>query len=464
MRPHVLLVNLPHPERLQRRWVASYQAPNFLVPPTELMGLDALLRGRGVADVTLVDAIAEGLGTSGVVGLCGSHAPTLIVALAGFGSLAQDLDELASLKAAIPGAITAIFGHLPTTTPEPIGRHPGVDLVIRGEAEQTLLALCEALDAGRREWTGIPGLAWIEDGRLVLTTERPRIQDLDALPFPDHTRIALKHYGEPFLPGPIGAVTSARGCPYSCAFCVRAYGQEMAWRSASSLIEELRAQRRIGIRHVRFLDDTFTLDRKRVLALCVALQEADLRITWSCLTRLDRLDEELCRAMARAGCRRAYVGIESADEAQRDTMSKGLGPAAIPGGAAALRSAGIEVSGFFVVGEDAASVAEARRSADLAVSLGLDYVIATRLQVWPGTALWTDEAALDPSGLPTGRRVGAPGASGFAAERALYRRFYSHPRTLARHLGRSVRHPRTTARSAAALLTWAASSATRDFI
>lgn len=469
--PHVLLVNLPHSERLQRRWVASYQAPNFLVPPTELMGLDALLRSRGLADVTLVDAIAEGLTTSGVVGLCGTRAPDLILALAGFGSLPEDLDQLAALKQAFPTSRTAVFGHLPTTTPGPIAGHAGVDLVLRGEAEETLVALCQAMGAsdppGLAGWSSladVAGLAWIEEGELVLTADRPRLVDLDSLPFPDHARIALQHYAEPFLPGPIGAVTSARGCPYPCAFCVRAYGQEMAVRSADSLVEEMRAQRRLGIRHVRFLDDTFTLNRKRVLALCDALLKADLGLSWSCLTRLDRVDEELCRAMARAGCRRAYVGIESADAAIRETMNKGLTDATIRTGTDALRAAGIETSGFFVVGEDAGAVAEARRSAELAVTLGLDYVIATRLQVWPGTELWSEDAALGASGLPTGRRVGAPGASGFAAERALYRRFYAHPRTIARHLGRTVRHPRTAARSAVALVSWAASSATRDFI
>ncbi len=462
--PHVLLVNLPHRSRLQRRWVASYQAPNFLVPPTELMGLDALLRARGLAEVTLVDAIAEELTTSGIVGMCGPRPPSLIVALAGFGSLSEDLDELAALKSAFPLARTAIFGHLPTNTPEPIARHPGADLVVRGEPEDTLVDLCEALASGDPPLEGIPGLSFMKGKELVRTADRPRLRDLDALPFPDHTRISLRHYGEPFLPGPIGAVTSARGCPYPCAFCVRAYGQEMAFRSAASLLEEMRALRRIGIRHVRFMDDTFTLDRTRVVGLCAALLEADLGLTWSCLTRLDRLDDELCLAMARAGCRRTYVGIESADDSQRDTMRKGLRTGSIEAGTSALRSAGIETSGFFVVGEDAGAVAEAHRSARLAVSLGLDYVIATRLQIWPGTDLWSDQAALDPTGLPTGRRVGAPGASGFAAERALYRRFYSHPRTLARHLSRVVRHPRTTACSAAALVSWAASSATRDFI
>jgi anaerobic magnesium-protoporphyrin IX monomethyl ester cyclase len=462
--PHVLLVNLPHPERLQRRWVASYQAPNFLVPPTELMGLDALLRARRLAEVTLVDAIAEDLATSGVVGMCGARPPDLVVALAGFGSLGADLDELAALKGAFPGARTAVFGHLPTSTPEPIARHPGVDLVVRGEPEETLVELCGALGSGDLALEEISGLAFMNGDQLVRTPERPRLKDLDALPFPDHTRISLRRYREPFLPGPIGAVTSARGCPYPCVFCVRAYGQEMAVRSVPSLVEEMRAQQRIGVRHVRFMDDTFTLDRKRILRLCEALIEADLGLTWSCLTRLDRVDDGLCRAMARSGCRRAYVGIESADDSQRDTMRKGLKTGPIEAGTSALRSAGIETSGFFVVGEDAEAVAEAHRSARLAVALGLDYVIATRLQIWPGTDLWSDEAGLDPSGLPTGRRLGAPGVSGFAAERALYRRFYSHPRTLARHLGRMVRHPRTTARTAAALVSWAASSATRDFI
>lgn len=431
MSARLLLVNLPHPVRLQRRWVASYYAPNFLLPPIELLGLAAALRPH--ADVRLVDAIAEDLSVEDVVRRCASFAPQLVVALTGFAVLDADLAALGAIRDGLPGSRSVAFGYLPSAEPELLSRRPDVDVLLRGEPEETLIALCESLDRP----LDVAGLAI--DGEL--SPARPRLTDLDRLPPPDHRLVDLRRYREPFMARPIGVLESARGCPFSCAFCVRAYGRQVVTHSVDWILAAVEDLRAAGAKHLRFLDDTFTVDRGRVLEVCAGLRSRHPGLTWTALTRADRLDDSLARAMATAGCRRLYVGVESADPDVLSRWGKGETLAQIEAGCRAARKAGIELSGFFVVGARGETPKDAARSAELAARLGLDFVIVTRLQLWPGTSLYAERGPLPPErwGIDA-----EPGVDPFALERAVYRRFYLRPRQVVRSVRRAVVHPRDT--------------------
>ena len=452
MSARILLVNLPHAVRLQRRWVASYYAPNFLLPPIELLGLAAALRPH--ADVRLVDAIAEGLSARDVVARYGAFAPQLVVALTGFAVLDADLIALGEIRDGLPGSRSVAFGYLPSAEPVLLSQRPEVDLVVRGEPEATLIALCAALD----QPSDVPGLAL--DG--VLTAARPRLLDLDSLPPPDHRLVDLRRYREPFMARPIGVLESARGCPFSCAFCVRAYGRQVVTHSVEWILAAVDDLRAAGARHLRFLDDTFTVDRRRVMAVCDGLRSRHPGLSWTALTRADRLDRELARAMAASGCRRLYVGVESADPAVLERWGKGESLDQIQQGCAAARAAGIELSGFFVVGAKGETPADAARSAELATRLGLDFVIVTRLQLWPGTTLYAERGPLPPErwGIEA-----EPGVDPFELERAVYRRFYLRPRQVARSLRRAAAHPRDTVVGLSGLGRYVAGAVRhRDFI
>lgn len=451
----VLLLNLPHPERVQRRLSASYRAPNFLIPPLELMALGGLLRTAG-HPVHLVDAIAEELDAAGVIQRSRGFRPDLVVALAGFDTLDQDLDALGRVRDGLRGARSVIFGYLPTLRPQSTAAHRGVDVVVVGEPELTVGELAE-----EREWEQVDGLAWGVGDGFRQTGNRARIRDLDALPFADHSLVDLRRYNEAFVPGPIGVLLSARGCPHPCSWCVKPYGAEVTLRSAASLLDEIGALEAAGIRDLRFLDDTFTLRRSRVLELCEGLRARGSRVRWSCLTRLDRVDPQLAQAMAAAGCRRIYAGIESADPRRLAEWNKGETLEDIEAGARAIKAAGIELSGFFVVGAPGETAADVRRSVALARRLDLDFVIATRLQLWPGTPLHArihggDREAGD------GRVPGAP--EDFELERLFYRSFYLHPRAATRHVRRALTSPRDVGRGLRELVRYVLRAPHHDFI
>ncbi len=443
-----LLLNLPHPKRVMRRWVASYHAPNFLMPPLELMGLGAIVREWKQGEVRLIDAIAEGLDVERTVAQVRADPPDLIVSLAGFNTFPRDMAALDRIAENVPEANVVLLGHLPSLFAQKVLERTRADVVIRGEPELTFSELYDALRDGR-DLSGVAGLTYRENGSVRSTGERGRIEDLDRLPFPDHSLLRLELYNESYLERPIGVIMSERGCPFGCSYCVRTFGRQLLSRSAESILSEIETLGiRHGIRNIRFMDDTFTTNRARLLRLCQGLIERRLGVAWTCLTRVDVVDAEALSLMRRAGCRRIYLGLESGSQRVLDSLHKGLTVEAIREKMAAVRESGIEASAFFIVGAPGETDDDVEQSIRLAIELDLDYVIVTKMQYWPGTDLYESHGDTVGFDLFSGEELlYAPAALEQAGvrQRRFYRRFYLRPAYVARRLGTFWRSPRDVA-------------------
>lgn len=459
-----VLLNLPYPKRVMRRWVASYYAPNFLMPPLELMSLGAILKEWKRAPVRLIDAIAEGWDEGRVVRELQAAAPDLLVTMPGFNTFPRDMASLDRIAASLPGVKVACFGYLPSQFPREVLARTRVDVVIRDEPEVTFSELFDRLSQGR-DLAGIAGIAYRAQGGIVVNPDRPRLTDLDALPFPDHSLVPLDRYSESYLERPIGVIMSERGCPYRCIYCVRTYGNRLVSRSAESILAEVEQLRdRHGIRHVRFMDDTLTVNRERLARICQGLLERRLDVAWTCLTRLDRLDRQILALMKRSGCRRMYIGIESGSQRILDYYRKGLSLDTIRARWPLVRESGIEASAFFLVGAPIETDADVDASIALARELDVDYVIVTKLQYWPGTELFATTAAVA-GAAPAASTAPVGGVAsvafdlfsgdelvysvpGYEKARAwqkrFYRRFYLRPRYVRRRLGTFLHSPRDT--------------------
>lgn len=440
-----VFLNLPHPKRVMRRWVASYYAPNFLMPPLELMQLAAIVRQWKGEQTRLIDAIADGWDTERVLAELRGEPPDLLVALTGFNTFPRDMAVLDRLKAALPETRIACFGYLPSQRPREVLERSGVDFVLREEPELTFSELFDCLAAGDEGGlASIAGLAWRSPDGSRLNPERPRIRDLDALPFPDHSLLHLDRYNESYLDRPIGTIVSERGCPFACTYCVREFGRQVASRSPESILGEIAELEKLGVRNIRFMDDTFTMNRQRLVRICEGLIADHPRTAWTCLTRVDMVDAELLALMRRSGCRRLYLGIESGSQRILDFYRKGLQVEETRRRMAAIRESGIEVSAFFVLGAPIETDADVDASIDLAIELDLDYVIVTKLQYWPGTDLFAshgDQVGFD---LFSGDELlYAPAGYERVLEwqRRFYRRFYLRPRYVRKRLATLVRSP-----------------------
>lgn len=192
---------------------------------------------------------------------------------------------------------------------------PWIDVVVRGEGEVTLPELIEALKTGA-DLASVPGLTYREGSRTLYSEPRPRLTDLDGVAFPAYERVELSEYSK--VP-----VITGRGCPFNCTFCDVGplWGNRTVMRSIDNVMEELSLLRdRFGLDSVYMADDTFDLKRKRTDVFCGEIKE--LGLSWSCLARVDLMDEELLAAMAGAGCDGVFLGIESGSNAVLKAINK----------------------------------------------------------------------------------------------------------------------------------------------
>ena len=205
--------------------------------------------------------------------------------------------------------------------------YPSIDLVVRGEAEQTLPDLVDAL-AGNRPLAAIPGITFRrnEDGEIVRNPAAPLVADLDALPFPAfHLFPDVRHCRH--FPLELG-----RGCPFSCTFCSTNdfFRRNFRLKSPAQMIADMRrVKQTYGINSFELVHDMFTVDRKRVVAFCEALLESKRKnpedaFIWGCSARTDCVDEELIELMSQAGCRGIFFGIETGSKRMQKIIDKGL--------------------------------------------------------------------------------------------------------------------------------------------
>lgn len=158
------------------------------------------------------------------------------------------------------------------------------------------------------------GTAWFENNKVKIYP-KSFVQDLDSLPFPLRDLVLKNPYYYPKL-GECTTLLSSRGCPYSCKYyCPYPLTQGEKWRprSSSSVIDELRDIRDLGIHRVLFRDAVFTLDKNRVEKICQGMRKYNLKIEWWCETRADLLPDDLLELMAESGCKGINVGVESGD-------------------------------------------------------------------------------------------------------------------------------------------------------
>lgn len=233
---------------------------------------------------------------------------------------------------------------------------PRLDHIISGEGEVPLM---EVVSSVLHKPFGLEMAT-----RRQSQSGRRRVIALDNLPMPAWDLIDGRRYSKTPL-------VTMRGCPFDCDFCdVKAtWGKRVTFRSAENVMAEVNyLYRRLGRTHLRIVDDTLTVNRNHIRALCEAFIENRLPVTWTCFARIDTLDEETMRRMSQAGCKGIYLGIESNDEAiLSDIRKPKLNEALLQRTATALSL--FRVTASFIWGFPMEEVSGFHKSIDLAHSL-----------------------------------------------------------------------------------------------
>jgi len=333
----VCLISAPTANQFDSRPVAEPEASRIMgeLAPVGLLSLAAVLEGKGLQpEVIDLNRIyyqwLQGPNKTDFCAFAGDWFANRDFDFFGFSTVCSSypltLRLATEVKRAHRNSVVALGGPQASVVDiSTLSAFPAIDLIVRGEAEQSLPDLVDALTAGR-SLAAVQGITFRQDNTAVRNPEAPLVADLDALPFPAfHLFPDVRHCRH--FPMELG-----RGCPFACTFCSTNdfFRRKFRLKTPEHMIAEMRRVRQTyGIASFELVHDMFTVDRKRVVAFCEALLESRSKnkeddFTWGCSARTDCVDEELIELMSRAGCRGIFFGIESGSARMQKVIDKGL--------------------------------------------------------------------------------------------------------------------------------------------
>lgn len=268
---------------------------------------------------------------------------------------------------------------------------PEVDFAVKGEGEAAFTQLLSAIE-GHLSFEKVQGLAYRdpETGQVVDNPPAPPIEDLDSLPYPARELTPVgRYYSLIANRNPITTMFTSRGCPYRCLFCDRPImGRRFRSHSAASVVNEMEACVKLGIREFFIYDDTFNVNRKRVFEICSEIKKRKLNIGFDIRARADRMDEEMLVELASAGCDRVHYGVESGNEEILKRLQKDLDLDQVRHIFKATRKHGMKTLAYFMIGNPGETREMALKTIQFAKDLDPDFVHFSVLTPFPATAIY----------------------------------------------------------------------------
>lgn len=366
-------------------------ADNVIAPPLGLAYVGAALELAGV-DTDIIDMSAEWMDGQALSRRLESRGPDVVGISCNMAMFEREVLALAAVvKRLIPDTLLIVGGnHATFRADEFLTASPDIDGIVLFEGEETMRELVTTW-CGHGDLTEVPGLALRDKGRILRTSPRPRLEHLDELPLPARHLLRMDLYSESYR----GLLITSRGCPYRCSFCSTAAfnGGRVRVHGIARIMAEIDVvKHRHLIPMVTFVDDTFTIDRRRTEALCRELMQSFPGLSWACETRVDLVDRDLLQLMKNAGCRRIFFGVESVNQAALDRVYKGFHVEQARRTLKDARSVGIDTQASFIIGlpEDDEGLVEELLA--FIEDTSPSRVMIGMLALYPGTALYEKAA------------------------------------------------------------------------
>lgn len=270
----------------------------------------------------------------------------------------------------------------------------GFDAIISGEGEQSLLELVQAVEAGK-SYDEIMGISFLYEGRVQQNPEREKLRDLKFLPFPDRGAIPFETYLDTWQKNHglrTANISTQRGCPYTCKWCSTAvYGQSYRRNSPERVVEEiLLLKEKYKVEALWFVDDVFTVSHKWLTSLHSEFQKANLTIPFECITRAERLNEEILLLLKEMGCFRIWIGAESGSQRIIDRMDRRVELKNVQEMMQKTQTLGMEAGTFLMVGYPGETHADIRQSLEHLRKASPSLLTITRAYPIKGTALYME--------------------------------------------------------------------------
>lgn len=397
----ILLINPPE---------QHFQIQKQLRPPLGLAMIAAVLEQADYS-VEILDCPVEGYSFSDLASRLKMISPPVVGITATTFNRFDAFQSASIVRETLPTATIVLGGiHASFTAYDTLEHISAIDVVCRGEGEETILEIMQAVLNGD-ELAPIQGISYRKDDQILHNSHRHFIRDLDSLPMPAYHLLPMDKYRQkmPFLNIPAALVMTSRGCPGTCVFCsTRAmWGSRVRSRSATAILDEIELLfQEYGAQGVWLYDDTFTFNRAHVEAVVQEIHRRHSRFPWYCEVRVDTVDYDLLKLMKDAGCYYISFGIETATPHLLKKMAKGITIEQVERVINWANQLSIYVKAFFMLGLPEETYSEALSTINYMIELResgrvANPVLTHGLYILPGTPIerYAEKHGLMPGGF-----------------------------------------------------------------
>lgn len=342
-------------------------------PPLDLMMISGTLARHH--EVTVLDAHPQGYGPDRARRLIKQEAPDALVFLISSGSRADDLPFISRIKKALPDIKLVMIGDLAVTRPaELLADNEFIDGAIQNYLDP------EIADGFTKDGLRPVRNLVCRTAERIVAKDRVTLKDA-TIPPPRHDLFPLECYQAPWARKKLlTSTTTSDGCPFACSFCTVGLLDYVA-RPVEDVLVEIKLAKKASAQEIYFQDFLFTAHKKRTLDLCQRLIQEQVNISWCCLSKVNTFDEQVLKAMKRAGCHTIQLGLESGNNQILSEMGKGFTTQDVRRAVRQCSKAGIRTDAIFMIGYPGETEADIRNTVDLA--LGLPLHLATFVIVTP---------------------------------------------------------------------------------
>ncbi|NVM44883.1 MAG: radical SAM protein [Candidatus Lokiarchaeota archaeon] len=366
-------------------------------PPMGILYLATYLREKNF-DVSILDQFARGYSVERTLKWIKQENPDVLgfstITTAGTGIISAEISR--RVKEEINPNIKILFGNYHATFNDRriLEKYPFVDACIRGEGEKTLLEIAEKVEKDQN-FEEIKGLTYRDNGRIVRNDDRPRIENMDTLPFPDRNLLGNVEYkntveGLELSVGKFTSAASSRGCAFQCSFC----SSSMFWgkwrpRSPENIIDELSILEDQGFNNLLWVDDNFTISKKRLLKLSDLIRKEKFDFNWMAEGRVTQSSKELLNAMKQMGCKILSFGVESGSQRLLEWYNKKITLNQVYDAVKNSKKVGIDmILANFIVGAPIETREEIIETLNFSLKLDIDFPQFHILGIIPGNWIW----------------------------------------------------------------------------
>jgi len=293
-----------------------FKMASIVSPNLGLAYIAAVLERDGI-EVKVVDSAAERITYDEIIEHIRQFRPHIIGSGGQTPVSPHSLTIFRRTKREISPDIVTLAGgpHFTFTDRESLEECPELDIVVRGEAEETIRQVCQELKAGE-SLQGVSGITWRnEKGQITCNQDRELIPDLDSIPFPAWHLFPVEKYQ--WMNTNVIGISSARGCPYRCPHCITwKVHKGVRRRNPAKIVEEMIwVKRNFNIDTFFFHDDVSFLIREQLEGFLEELEACGERFYWWYETREDVLlgYRDLWKRMKKKRADYAFLGLETPD-------------------------------------------------------------------------------------------------------------------------------------------------------